>query len=76
MDKTYVLVISLPDSMKFLDFIYKDSTIYLNRKFNRYNIFKNCRSKQECLELLASENGGDCDANPVVSEDSNESSTL
>ena len=35
-----------------------------------------CRSKQECLELLAGENGEGCDVNPVVNEDSNESSSL
>lgn len=41
-----------------------------------YKIFKTCRSKQECLELLAGENGEGCDVNPVVNEDSNESSSL
>lgn len=35
-----------------------------------------CRSTKELVELLASENGEDCDVNPVISEDSNESSTL
>lgn len=74
--ETFVLNISQPDTLKFLDYLYEQASIYLDRKYKRYKIFKNCRSKQECLELLASENGEDCDVNPVISEDSNESSTL
>ena len=74
--ETFVLNISQPDTLKFLDYLYEQASIYLDRKYKRYKIFKNCRSKQECLELLASENGEDCDVNPVISEDSNKSSTL
>lgn len=76
MESTLILNISLTNSLDFLDLIYNNSSIYLDRKYKRYKIFKTCRSKQECLELLAGENGEDCDVNPVVNEDSNESSSL
>lgn len=56
---------------------YNNYSIYLERKFKRAMFFKDhCRSTKELVELLASENGEDCDVNPVISEDSNESSTL
>ncbi len=73
MENTLVLNVSSTNSLDFLDLIYNNSSIYLDR---RYKIFKTCRSKQECLELLAGENGEGCDVNPVVNEDSNESSSL
>lgn len=76
MESTLILNISLTNSLDFLDLIYNNSSIYLDRKYKRYKIFKTCRSKQECLELLAGENGEGCDANPVVNEGSNESSSL
>ena len=76
MKNTYILSISTTDVLDFLDYLYKDSSIYLDRKFNRYKIFKSCRSKQECLELLVGENGEDCDVNPVIIKDNNESLTL
>lgn len=76
MKNTYVLSVSTTDAESFLDYLYKDSSIYLDRKFNRYKIFKSCRSKQECLELLVGENGEDCDVNPVIIKDNNESLTL
>ena len=56
---------------------YNDCSIYLERKFKRTIFFKDhCRFTKELVELLASENGEDCDVNPVISGDSNESSTL
>lgn len=76
MENTLVLNISLTNSLNFLDLVYNNSSIYLDRKYKRYKIFKTCRSRQECLELLVGENGEGCDFNPVVNEDSNESSSL
>ena len=76
MENTLVLNISSTNSLDFLDLVYSNSSIYLDRKYKRYKIFKTCRSKQECLELLAGENGEGCDVNLVVNEDSNESSSL
>ena len=40
MKNTYILSISTTDVLDFLDYLYKDSSIYLDRKFNRYKIFK------------------------------------
>ncbi len=78
MDSTKVLKFSPSSARELLNYLYNDCTIYLDRKFKRAQFFmqENCRSSQEWLELLASENGEGCDVNPVISEDSNESSTL
>ena len=78
MDNTKVLKFSPNSTRELLNYLYNDCTIYLDRKFKRAQFFmqENCRSSQEWLELLASENGENCDVNPVISEDSNESSTL
>ena len=40
-----VLNVSLTDGEKFLDYIYYNSSVFLNRKYKRYEFFKNCRSK-------------------------------
>ena len=78
MDNTKVLKFSPNSARELLNYLYNDCTIYLDRKFKRAQFFmqENCRSSQEWLELLASENGEGCDVNPVISEDSNKSSTL
>lgn len=78
MSSTKILRFSPTFAQELLNYLYSDSTIYLNRKYKRAQFFiqKDCRSSQEWLELLASENGEDCDVNPVISEDSNESPTL
>lgn len=61
--------------VRFLELIYNKSNIYLDRKFHRYQLFKNCRSSKELLELLQTKNGEGCDVNPVVIEETKESST-
>ena len=58
----------MPTSILFLDYLYDSCSIYLDRKYERYNIFKNCRSKQECLELLLGKNGEDWDVNTVLTD--------
>lgn len=40
------------DIVKFLDYMYKDSNIYLDRKYKNY-----CRLKQKCFKLLGSNIG-------------------
>ena len=68
---------SCHSARQLIQYLYNDCSIYLERKFKRAMFFKDsCRSVKELTELLASENGEDCDVNPVISEDSNESSTL
>lgn len=64
-------------SKNILNKLYENSTIYLDRKYNRYLFFKNnCRSAKELAELLASENGEDCDVNPVLTEEIKKSSVV
>lgn len=64
---TKILKFSVNDGRKFMDLIYSNASIYLNRKYNRYLFFKEfCRSPKELDELLASEIGESCDANPEV----------
>lgn len=73
----YVLTFSQNESRFLLHKLYDNATIYLDRKYKRAKFFENsCRSAKELAELLAGENGEDCDVNPVVNEDSNESSSL
>lgn len=72
------LKFSQENSRILLSYLYSNCNIYLTRKYKRALFFntKNCRSAKELAELLASENGEDCDVNPVISESSNELSTL
>ena len=57
-------------SRKLLKFLYENCNIYLDRKYKRAIFFKEfCRSLKEFNELLSSEIGESCDANPeVISE--------
>lgn len=55
---TNILNIRTPGNNEFCKFIYDNSTVYLDRKYNRYLFFKNnCRSSKELEELLESEIG-------------------
>jgi hypothetical protein len=45
--------------------LYKDTTVYLDRKYDLYK--KYCRSSQKWLELWEGKNGEGCDANTVLS---------
>lgn len=60
--------------ISFLNFLYKNSNIYLERKYNRYKFLINSPSDKELSEFLAGENGKSCDANAVVTEESNKTS--
>lgn len=75
--KAFEIRFSQNNSRDLIKYLYDDCTIYLERKFKRAMFFKNnCRSAKELAELLASENGEDCDVDPVISEEIKESSTL
>lgn len=50
--------------MRFLNYIYKDSTIYLERKYNKY--LDICRLWEKSHRLSGSKIGESCDANPEV----------
>lgn len=69
----YTLKYSINASKRILNLLYNNSKIYLDRKYNRYSFFKNCRSAKELAELLASENGEGCDVNPVLTKEIKES---
>lgn len=49
------------NSIKFINYIYNNSTIYLDRKYKLYNFFKKgSRSVEEFTELLETNIGEDC----------------
>jgi hypothetical protein len=57
-NNTFTYQANKEDTIKIINFLYKDATIYLDRKFKRYEFFKNgSRSLEEFSELLAGENG-------------------
>lgn len=55
--KAFNLRISRKSSIPFLDLLYNSATIYLDRKYKRYQFFKNCRPPQEWDGLLLGKNG-------------------
>lgn len=64
---TKILDFKNKESDQFINYLYDNATIYLTRKYNRYLFFKeSCRSLRELDELLTSEIGESCDANPEV----------
>lgn len=50
-----------------LDYLYKDSNIYLDRKYENY--IKFCRSREKSCESLSSKIGEPCDGNTEVSSE-------
>ena len=67
---TRTLNVSQPDTLQFLHLIYKDSTIYLTRKYNKYLTF--CRSLEKSDELLQTNIGESCDANTEITGETKE----
>lgn len=67
----------LKEGVVFINYIYKDSKIYLDRKYKLYQFFKQgSRSLQEWNELLQTENGEVCNDNPVVNSEIKKSESL
>lgn len=65
------------NGIKFINYIYSNCSIYLDRKYKLFNFFKNgSRSLQEWNELLQTENGEGCDANPVLNSETKESESM
>ena len=58
---TKVLSYSGKSGYKFAKWLYKDATIYLNRKFLKY--IEYCRLYEESYRLLQDKIGGDCNVN-------------
>ena len=52
-ENTFSIQFKRQESIDFINFIYNDSHIFLNRKYKLYSFFKNgCRSLEEFNELL------------------------
>lgn len=74
-EQTFSLEFNKNNGVSFINYLYSDSNIYLQRKYNKYLFFKNgSRSIQEWNELLSTKNGEFCDENTVVTEEIKESS--
>lgn len=57
------------ESIQLMHYLYDNSSIYLDRKFKLYSFFKNgCRSLEEFNELLLTNIGKSCDANPEIND--------
>lgn len=73
----YRLGLSQNSSKLFINMLYNNSNIYLDRKYKRAMFFKDgCRSAEELAELLQSENGESCDANTVLNSEIKESGSV
>lgn len=70
-EETYCFQLTSHRSRKFLDYIYQNCNIYLNRKYEKYLEF--CRLYEESYKLLGTNIGEGCDANPEVTTEIKES---
>ena len=68
---TYEFKLVSAKAISFLNYIYKDSTIYLNRKYEKY--LDSCRFWEKSQKLLQSNIGEDCDVNTEITIESNTS---
>ena len=73
-DNTFLLEYNKENGIKFINWLYSNSSIFLERKYKLYNFFKDgSRSIQEWVELQSTKNGELCDENTVVTEETKES---
>ena len=72
-DKTYVYCLSQKQAHVFLTVIYHNATVYLDRKYKKFEDWKNCRPKVKAFGLLESKIGEGWDANPELTYDANTS---
>ena len=70
-DKTYVYQLSQKQAHVFLTVIYHKANIYLERKYNKFEEWKNCRPKVKAFGLLEGKIGEGWDANPELTYDVN-----
>ena len=57
-EETWSLEWSKQEGIDFINYLYQDCSIYLNRKYKLYQFFKNgSRSVEEFTELLSGKNG-------------------
>ena len=73
-EQTLTMQFNKENGIKFINYLYSDATIYLDRKYKLYNFFKNgSRSVEEFAELLQTNIGEDCDVNTEIIEETKES---
>lgn len=73
-EHTLMMEFNKEEGIKFLNYIYFDSNIYLDRKYKLYYFFKDgSRSVEEFTELLETNIGESCDANPEINSEIKES---
>lgn len=65
-DNLYHFQFKVGQSLKFLQYIYENATIYLDRKYNLWQSF--CRSNKKLLEGLEDKFGKDWDVNSEVTK--------
>lgn len=63
---TYMYALNRRQAFVFLYVIYYNASIYLNRKYQKFYNWKNCRSAVKAVELLKGKIGESCDANPEL----------
>lgn len=73
-EQTLAMQFNKENGIKFINYLYSDATIYLDRKYKLYNFFKNgSRSVEEFAELLQTNIGENCDVNTEIIEETKES---
>lgn len=70
-EETLTMSMASQKAIDFINYIYKDSTIYLDRKYDKY--IKMCRLWEKSHRLLETKIGESCDVNPEVTKEIKES---
>ena len=70
-DITKVLTYNYGTAYRVASYLYSNSHIYLDRKYNKY--LEYCRLYEELYRELQTNNGEGCDVNPVISTETKES---
>ncbi len=70
-NKTWILEFSCKEAFKFANYLYKDSTIFLDRKYLKYMEF--CRIFEKSDILLQTNIGEGCDVNTEITTETKES---
>ena len=61
---------TLQNAILFINYLYKNASIYLDRKYKLYQFFKKgSRSVKEFTELLSGNIGEDCDVNAEITSE-------
>lgn len=75
-ENTFSLEFTKQNGIDFINYLYQNCSIYLDRKFQKFNFFKNgSRSIQEWIEFNESKTVNVCDDNAVVNVEIKESTS-